>query len=239
MRTSLPLVSVLTPTYNRPEMLRRAIEMFKAYSYGNKEMVIVDDSPVPFEQPTDPRILYVRCPRMVLGAKHNLAMAKAQGDILVHQDDDDIFSPARLSVQLEPMFTRGVDLCGIAMNFIRQEADGQFFHFSRRAKFKPSNQTTIPAFAFHDSTSAFTRKVWAAGLQYTNTPVAQKVHLINAALRAGFKAATVANEHGLFTYVRHRVNTWQFSAGNLVPCGAPSYAREPWFRRAMEVTCGT
>ena len=239
MRTR-PLVSILTPTYSRPDMLERAIRVFKAYTYPEREMVVGDDSPVPFGRISDPRIKYVRMERMSLGWKHNLLAGYAQGDVLMLQDDDDLFAPARISVQIEPMVLRGADITGIAMNFIRRESDGKFFHFHPQAKFKASNPTTTPIYRlFHDSNSAYTRKVWQSGVQYTNAMQAQKVHLLNDAIRAGFKYEAVPNEGGLFVYSRHGANTWQFTPRNLLACPEPSFAREAWFGRMLEAECAT
>ena len=55
----LPMVSVLTPTYGRPRLLRRAVEQFLAYTYPRKEMIIMDDSPAPADLPATPLVKYV------------------------------------------------------------------------------------------------------------------------------------------------------------------------------------
>lgn len=231
-----PLASVLTPTRDRAEMLRRAVAIFLAYSYPNKEMVIVDDSKAPEYRPNHRLIRYVQVAPMVLGAKHNLAANLAQGDYLVHQDDDDFYSPGRLTYQMESFLLRGSHVNGLLMNYIRQESDGQFYHFRRGAKFKASNATTTPLYGFHDSTSAFSREVWRSGVQYSLTPVAQKLHLLNDIVRAGWKSEILQND-GKFVYVRHDVNTWKFHRSVLQACEPPSFAREAWFARALEAGC--
>ena len=43
-RVSTPLVSICTPTYQRPELLRRAIASCLAQTCGDFEMVITDNS---------------------------------------------------------------------------------------------------------------------------------------------------------------------------------------------------
>lgn len=40
---SLPLVSVLMPTYNRPEKLKKALESLSRQTYQNIEAVVVND----------------------------------------------------------------------------------------------------------------------------------------------------------------------------------------------------
>ena len=45
----LPLVSILTPTYNRPEMLRKMLTSIAAQTYPNIESVVVNDAGSPVE----------------------------------------------------------------------------------------------------------------------------------------------------------------------------------------------
>ncbi|MFH1762026.1 MAG: glycosyltransferase family 2 protein, partial [bacterium] len=43
MVSSNPLVSVIIPTYNRLEMVKRAIDSVRRQSYNNREIIVVDD----------------------------------------------------------------------------------------------------------------------------------------------------------------------------------------------------
>lgn len=231
----LPMISVMTPTYERTHLLKRAVAIFQAYSYPNKEMIIVDDSKDPQWRPSDARIKYVRCSRTTLGRKHNIAAALAQGEIFCHQDDDDLFAPGRLSYQAEPLVAGRYSISGIRMNCIREESDGQFYHFRTDARFRPASPANIPLYNFHDSNAMYKRAIWDQGIQYTNAQVAQKVHLLNDAIRAGFKWKALDNE-GQFVYARHGKNTWQFNRGLMVKISDPSFSREAWFTRALEVS---
>ncbi len=203
-----PLLSVLMPTYERPGLLARAIRIFDAYRYPEKELIVVDDSRVPYAGHIGKRINYVHLPaRAVLGRKHNLAASLAQGEIFVHRDDDDLFSPLSLSRQADAIAVDGAD----------------------------TNPTTAPAFTFHDSNSAYHRRVWASGIQYTMTPVAQKVHFLNDAIRAGFKWKALENRDQ-FVYSRHDIgggNTWKFSRGNMVEVAAPNFSTYGWLAQLL------
>lgn len=54
MRESAPLVSVVIPTYGRPEFLPDAVESVASQTYPNVELVVVDDhSPDPVEPVLD------------------------------------------------------------------------------------------------------------------------------------------------------------------------------------------
>lgn len=226
----LPLVSVLTPTYGREGLLRRALALFQAYRYPNLEWILVDDSPEPATGIQGPGIRYIHLKdRMVLGSKHNLAASLAQGEILVHRDDDDLYSPESLTRQVEAILLHGASITGFRVNYIREERSGQFLRFRRDAKWTPSNETTVPLFTFHDSNAAFHRRIWDLGIQYTTVPVAQKVHFLNAAVRAGFSWKALENQDE-FIYSRGAGNTWQFPAHNMTRVAAPYFG---WLREVL------
>ena len=95
------LVSVITPTRNRRDLLPRAIESVQAQSYGRWEMLVVDDGS---DDGTGVVLddLCRREPRLVslrfdgargASAARNLALEKASGDIVVYLDDDNRFDP--------------------------------------------------------------------------------------------------------------------------------------------------
>jgi glycosyltransferase involved in cell wall biosynthesis len=94
-----PLVSVVIPTYNRPDYLRLAIASAVAQSYPNLEIIVHDNaSPVDptgiVETFRDPRITLFRNPRNI-GLSANLAEAcrKATGKYVAMLGDDDLWHP--------------------------------------------------------------------------------------------------------------------------------------------------
>ena len=111
-----PLASCLMPTFNRRPFVARAITLFQRQTYPNSELVILDDGDDAIGDlvPDDPAIRYIRAPRFAsLGAKRNAACEAAKGDILLHWDDDDWYSPHRVAIQVEALRASGADLCGI------------------------------------------------------------------------------------------------------------------------------
>jgi glycosyltransferase involved in cell wall biosynthesis len=87
------------PTYNRPDLVVRAIRSVLAQSFGNFEVVVVDDhSSYAFEKVThviqDGRVRYIR--REHNGgnaATRNTGVRNAQGDFVSFLDDDDEYMP--------------------------------------------------------------------------------------------------------------------------------------------------
>ncbi len=97
-------VSVLTPTFGRPEHHARLYQGFAAQTHPDTELVILDDSPEPsafFSQLRDERVRYHHTiERSTVGAKRNWLARQARGEILAHFDDDDYYAPTYLATML-------------------------------------------------------------------------------------------------------------------------------------------
>jgi glycosyltransferase involved in cell wall biosynthesis len=112
-----PLVSCIMPTADRRLFVGQAIQYFLRQNYLNRELIIVDDGVDRVEDlvPSDPRIRYIGLQKkQTIGAKRNRACQEAQGDIVVHWDDDDWMAPWRLTYQVESLREKGADICGLA-----------------------------------------------------------------------------------------------------------------------------
>ena len=112
-----PLVSCIMPTYNRRRFVPHAIRYFLRQDYPQRELLIVDDGTDAVKDlvPEDPRIRYLHFDRKrTIGAKRNLACQEAQGEIIVHWDDDDWTAPWRLRYQVENLLQEQADICGLA-----------------------------------------------------------------------------------------------------------------------------
>jgi glycosyltransferase involved in cell wall biosynthesis len=107
-----PLVSVVTSTYNRAEILRRPIESVLAQTYTNWEMCVVGDcTPDHSEQVVlsygDPRIRYhnlsVKSPPGSHGAiaKNYALQQMCTGRYVAYLDDDDSYTSRFLEVMMK------------------------------------------------------------------------------------------------------------------------------------------
>lgn len=111
----MTLVSCIMPTANRRKFVPSAIDLFLSQDHPDKELIIVDDGSDRVEDiiPCHPQIRYITvADRLRLGSKRNLACSIAQGEVIVHWDDDDWHAPWRISYQLASMHRGGFDLCG-------------------------------------------------------------------------------------------------------------------------------
>lgn len=127
-----PTVTCLLLTHNRLRFLPQAIQYFLRQDYAACELVVVDDGTESAEAliPPDMRIRYIRLSkRHTVGAKRNIGCEAAQGDLIVHWDDDDWHAPGRLSAQVEHLMRSRADLGGIARPLFFQPASNRAWQY--------------------------------------------------------------------------------------------------------------
>lgn len=104
-----PLISVYIPTYNRLELLKRAVQSVQNQTYKNFEIIIVDDNSSDGTQDflvglakVDSRIRYFfKDKNNGACVSRNIAIDLAQGELITGLDDDDYFLPHRLEFFLD------------------------------------------------------------------------------------------------------------------------------------------
>jgi mannosyltransferase OCH1-like enzyme len=113
----VPLVSCLCVTQNKFELLEQSIECFLFQSHPNKELVVIFESnnTVTIEQikarfAGEKSIVYVEVPirpKKTLGELRNISIQACSGEYFMQWDDDDMYHPDRIRLQLA-MAARGV-----------------------------------------------------------------------------------------------------------------------------------
>ncbi len=131
--TEHPLVSCLMPTSAaRRAYIPQAVRYFLRQDWPARELVVIDDGAEPVRGllPDHPSIRYVRLEeRTPLGAKRNRGCEAAQGDVLVHWDDDDWMSERRLSLQVEALLAGQADLCGLDRLLYFEPSSGKAWEY--------------------------------------------------------------------------------------------------------------
>ena len=113
---SRPTVSVIIPTYNRANLLRRAITSVLNQTFRDFELIVVDDAspdntPEVVESINDGRIRYVRLKKNSGGpVARNTGIKKARGKFIALLDDDDEWLPHRLETQVRKFETLEPDV---------------------------------------------------------------------------------------------------------------------------------
>jgi hypothetical protein len=103
------LISVVIPTYRRPDLLRRAIDSALAQSYPHIEVLVVGDACPDFDVPDDPRIrswnLDVHHGDGGAGPRNHALKTMARGSLVAYLDDDNVWQPDHLSSLAEALGT--------------------------------------------------------------------------------------------------------------------------------------
>ncbi|HHP7231512.1 MAG TPA: glycosyltransferase family 2 protein [Xenococcaceae cyanobacterium] len=96
------LLSIIIPTYNRPQLLPLAVNSALAQTITNFEVIVVDDcSPQPVSLPEHPRLRIMRLPQNQGGAAaRNIGTQAAKGRWITFLDDDDRLLPHMAQVSL-------------------------------------------------------------------------------------------------------------------------------------------
>lgn len=100
--TTLPAISIITPTYNRRETLLRAIASVRAQTFDDYEHIVVDDGSTDgtadiVADMQDSRLRYVRFDeRRGANAARNHGIGLAKSNLVTFLDSDDEFLPLRL-----------------------------------------------------------------------------------------------------------------------------------------------
>jgi glycosyltransferase involved in cell wall biosynthesis len=215
-----PRVTLLCPTYARPQFVEQTIKLFLRQTWTESELLIFDDSPRELRAavPKTPRVkvIYLN-ERVPMGDKLNMGLDVAQGDFIAHWDDDDWQSPFRLTRQLETLMLSPVDICGYPRGALMTTGDARFWVFDPRyIAHKPliGNATVPLGIPFMDGTAMFRRSI-VGSVRYPTLPVGQKVVFIYELWKThGARIKPLVND-GMYVYVRHHaashaVNTWQY-----------------------------
>jgi glycosyltransferase involved in cell wall biosynthesis len=98
-------VSILTPTLGRERFLPSLYRCFERQSHGDRELVILDDSPAPSPfcaTLSDPRVRYLHSPvRLTIGDKRNRLIELAAGEVIAFFDDDDHYASDYVAAMLD------------------------------------------------------------------------------------------------------------------------------------------
>lgn len=107
-----PLVSCLMVTRGRLFPSRFAIECFQRQTYANRELLIVIDDPgcelIPYVAGLKDeriRLVEVAAGTRILGELRNISVASARGEYVCQWDDDDLYAPERIQIQLAALLS--------------------------------------------------------------------------------------------------------------------------------------
>jgi len=107
--TSEPLVSVIIPSYNRFEYLKKTIQSVLNQTYKHIEIIVVNDGSTKNTEAYDkanfgPTVQIIHLPENKgQSAARNEGIKQAKGEYVAFLDDDDYFLPNKISFQVRRM----------------------------------------------------------------------------------------------------------------------------------------
>ncbi|TLV00069.1 glycosyltransferase family 2 protein [Dyadobacter luticola] len=129
-----PLISVITATYNRSNILPYSIQSVLDQTYTNWELLVIgdcctDDTEAVVAAYNDPRITFFNLPENFgeQSEPNNEGMRRAKGDYIAFLNHDDFWFPDHLEFSLQFLISSGADIA-LAGGFIDHgEAKHAFF----------------------------------------------------------------------------------------------------------------
>jgi len=121
LRNENTMISVIIPTYNRANLIRRSINSILKQTYQNLEVIVVDDgstdnTPLEIKRIQDNRIKYIKLIENKGGSNaRNIGIKKARGKYISFQDSDDLYYPNKLEKQIQNIIIKksNLDFCKI------------------------------------------------------------------------------------------------------------------------------
>ncbi len=220
-----PLVSVITPTFDRPAFLPRTYAQVQAQTVAPLEWVVVDDSEQPSEfmaALADPRVRYIHLPeRTPLGEKRNIAVGQSAGQIVAQFDDDDHYAPHYLQTMTSHLGDGGADVVKLAGFFLYSKVQRRFGYWDQTDKTAPQfvwsssrnvELVKMPAGGERDQVHlsygfsyVFKKAVWEAE-RFPARAWGEDTPFIKAAIANGFKVSLLNDQVGLCLHVVHEGN---------------------------------
>lgn len=123
----MPLVSVVVPTRNRPEMLAEALASVRAQTFTDYEIIVVSNGESRLSRGESRAAAsahgarYFALRRGNISAARNHGVAQASGEWIAFLDDDDIWVPHKMTLQLEEARRTAADM--VSSDYVKFHPD--------------------------------------------------------------------------------------------------------------------
>lgn len=202
------MISCLTVTReNKLPELARALECFHRQTLPDKELIIVHDGSTAFndaivnavrQYPGDTmRVHRVPDENLNLGTLRNISLSLARGKMVCQWDDDDLYHPRRLEIQLAELRDTEADFCFLVDQLHYFEPTGEMFWDDWSVEGYPGKliQGTI---------------LGRADLlgRYPDLPRGEDTGIVSDLVTSGCHLHGIAGRGYLYIYVFNGNNTW-------------------------------
>ena len=155
-------VSVILPTYNRPDFLKRALTSVLEQTFINYEVIVVNDAGVDvsgvIDEFNDPRIRLINhSVNKSAPASRNTGIRAAIGKYIAYLDDDDIYYPNHLQTLLDAAHSYRKDFVYSECLNIVEDSHGEILQINERL-FPPYHPSLLKRCNFIPVMCIFSKK---------------------------------------------------------------------------------
>jgi len=222
-----PAISIITPTFNRHDLLKAQHANVLAQSEQDFEWLILDDGPEPSAycaQISDPRIRYHHLPgpKMKVSAKRNWLCERAAAPVIAQFDDDDYYAPGYLTAMRMRLEASGADITKLSAWFVYSaqlkrlgywdtgNALGLHFTFGPEPVLNAFFNQTVPDnmknnYAGYGFSYVFKKTMWEKA-PFPHVEYASDFGFVAGALAKGCRLDHFADEEGLCLHILRRDN---------------------------------
>lgn len=138
-----PLISVIIPVYNSANYIAETIDSVLNQTHSNWEVINVDDGSTDTSKEIifdfckkDNRIKYTHQQNKGQAAARNTGVKNARGEFIAFLDSDDIWHPEKLTLQLEYLRSKNVDVVFSDSEVFPKQYDIGENHFTQKGFLK-------------------------------------------------------------------------------------------------------
>lgn len=150
-----PLVSVITATYNRSNVLDLAIASVRWQTLEDWELIVVgddctDDTAEVVASIGDPRIRFVNLPENVgeQSGPNNVGMRLARGQYFAFLNHDDLWLPRHLEVAAKALHTTSADLVFTLLDLVRRDKPSRLMGATPSGRYEPEQDIRCSSWVF-------------------------------------------------------------------------------------------
>ena len=235
----MPKISVIVPTRNRPQYLRKILQIYDNQTWVHKEILILDDSDSKneeFESYISARsdvYYWHQKERLSIGAKRNQLAEKSSGELIAHFDDDDYYAPQYLERMEAALSDHNAELVKLAGWFALHERSGRvgfwdtmdwesphyIFCGTEDIAIKDSGFTANGLRSFttgYGFSYLYKKEAWAK-TQFPDRDISEDSIFLEEMLRKDRKVQMIQDHEGISLHILHAGNTSRCFPNYLLP----------------------
>ena len=235
----IPKVSVIVPTRDRAHLLPQLIEHFNQQTWGNKELLILDDTP---GGEAKIRELQLRHPQVLawhidqeesIGMKRNRLIKQASGELIAHFDDDDYYAPNYLEFMALELLKHDSDLIKLGGWFCFHEASKTLGYWDTTRQDLPHtvfagsepprlHNKTFTAIGYRSFLTGYgfsyfyRKKAWESN-KFQDINLGEDTQFYEELLKQKGKTKTLQDSTGICIHIIHKKNTSRCFPNHILP----------------------